>query len=109
MLDDDAKIASWCSVREGLLTEELDRVEQFIRLIIETTPYSEKSVAYKPRIAGIRTHGLLGDFVNRCKERNIDIALTRTNDCVIRIHAPCPRRRDKESAPSPQRPERKRA
>jgi hypothetical protein len=108
MLDDARKVASWCRVREVLLSEEVDRLEQYVKLVIDTTPYCEKTVQYQPRIASIRTPGLLGDFVNLCKSRNIDVVLAGTS-CIIRIHAPCPKRRDTTSGPSPTPPARKKA
>jgi hypothetical protein len=92
MLDDARKITSWSSVRESLVAEEVQRLERFVQLVIETTPYCEKRVTYTPRIGGISTPGLLDEFIARCKERRIDVSRVGS-ECVIRIHAPCPRPR----------------
>ncbi len=108
MLDDARKVTSWCRMREVLVSEEADRLEQYVKLVIDTTPYCAKTVHYQPRIASIRTPGLLSDFVNLCKTRDIDVVLEGTR-CIIRIHAPCPKPRDTKSAPSPTQPARKKA
>jgi hypothetical protein len=92
MLDDPSKVSSWSRTRESLVEEEVQRVVQFIQLVIDTTVYSEKVVAYKPQIRHITTPGLLEEFVAECRSRDIDISLV-DGECVIRIHAPCPRRR----------------
>jgi hypothetical protein len=93
MLDDAAKVARWSEVRESLVAEEVQRLEQFVRLVIETTPYGEKEVTYTPRIGRISTAGLLDEFVARCRQRQIDVARVGGSDCLIRIHAPCPKPR----------------
>jgi hypothetical protein len=93
MLDNAGKLCRWNSTRQSLVDDEVQRLEQFIQLVIDTTVYSEKTVAYKPRIACICTPGLLEEFVAQCRSsRRIDISLVR-GECIIRIHAPCPRRR----------------
>ena len=92
MLDNASKVSRWSGTRKSLVDEEVQRLEQFIQLVIDTTVYSEKTVAYKPRIACICTPGLLEEFVAECRSRDIDISLV-DGECVIRIHAPCPRRR----------------
>ncbi len=93
MLDNAGKLGRWSSTRQSLVDDEVQRLEQFIQIVIDTTVYSEKTVAYKPRIAYISTPGLLEEFVAQCRSsRLIDISLVH-GECVIRIHAPCPRRR----------------
>ena len=93
MLDNAGKLSRWSSTRQTLVDEEVRRLEQFIQLVIDTTVYGEKAVAYKPRIAYISTPGLLEEFVAQCRSSKlIDISLVH-GECIIRIHAPCPRRR----------------
>jgi hypothetical protein len=93
MLDNEGKLSHWSSTRRSLIDEEVQRVERFIQLVIDATVYSEKTVAYKPRIAYITTPGLLEEFVAQCRSsRGIDMSLVH-GECIIRIHAPCPRPR----------------
>jgi hypothetical protein len=93
MLDNASKLSLWSGTRKSLVDDEVQRLEQFIQLVIDTTTYGEKAVAYKPRIAYVSTPGLLEEFVDQCRSsRHIDISLVN-GECIIRIHAPCPRRR----------------
>jgi hypothetical protein len=96
MIDDERKLERRHGVRAALIADEVRRLRGFIELLVQTTPYEEKRVAYRPAIAAIRTSSLLEDFVAHCRAEEIDITLDRDGDgaavCRLAIHAPCPTR-----------------
>ncbi len=88
MHDDPSKLRQKRGVRDALIEEELVRLRGYLDMVVQSTPYGAKRLAYTPSLTLIAAPSLLADFVARCRSARIDLTLVAgSSRCDVLIHA----------------------